>query len=201
MNMEENLILIFVKNPQLGKVKTRLAEGIGNVKALEVYLQLVSITEKVTQEFQNATLHVYFSDHEEEKYWGSHKQFVQTGKDLGEKMQKAFEEGFVLGYKKIVGIGCDLPDISVEIIQNAFEILQFKDTVFGPAKDGGYYLLGMKEVCECIFQNKAWSTESLLQHTLHELVENKLTFGKLALLNDIDTLQDLLQSPLAYLNN
>lgn len=192
MIMKENLILIFVKNPELGKVKTRLAKGIGNEKALEVYLQLLAITEKVSQEFQNAALHVYFSDHIEKKFWSKHQQYVQNGKDLGEIMQNAFEDGFALGYKNIIGIGSDLPDLSREIIQVAFEILKVKDTVFGPAKDGGYYLIGMKKIYDCIFQNKAWSADNLLKDTLKELENNKITFSKkLPLLNDIDTLEDL----------
>lgn len=195
--MKENLILIFVKNPALGKVKTRLAEGIGNEKALEVYLNLLAITEKVTQEIPNATLHVYFSDHQEEKYWGSQKQFIQQGKDLGEKMLDAFERGFDLGFKNIIGIGSDLPDLSRKIIQDAFEILKEKDTIFGPAKDGGYYLLGMKQVHQCIFQNKAWSTCHLLEDTVNDLERHKISFSKnLPLLNDIDTPEDLFTSSL-----
>ncbi|MFN5417504.1 MAG: TIGR04282 family arsenosugar biosynthesis glycosyltransferase [Flavobacteriia bacterium] len=190
--MKENLLIIFVKNPELGKVKTRLAEGIGNEKALEVYLQLLALTEKVTQEFTNASLHIYFTEHEDKNYWSEHQHFIQQGKDLGEKMQNAFENGFKLGFKNIVGIGSDLPDLSVEILQNAFDFLKMNDTVFGPAKDGGYYLLGMKKIQKCIFQNKAWSTDYLLNDTLIELKNNKITFSKkLPLLNDIDTRQDL----------
>ena len=91
--MEKKLLIIFVKNAKLGKVKTRLAKSIGDEKALEVYNQLVEITEKATQQL---IVHkrVYFSEEIIEEKWQKTSKHVQKGADLGEKMQKAFKKAF-----------------------------------------------------------------------------------------------------------
>ena len=91
-------------------------------------------------------------------------------------------------------IGSDLPDISPEIIEEGFEVLEDNEVVFGPAEDGGYYLVGMSKPEFCVFQNKKWSTEVLLHDSLTELKEKNSTAGLLKTLNDIDTFDDLKQS-------
>jgi hypothetical protein len=106
-------------------------------------------------------------------------------------MKNAFKSGFRNGYKKIVLIGSDLPDINESIIKNAFEVLKIKDTVFGPAQDGGYYLIGMKQVHSQIFDNKPWSKPHLLDVTLQELKSQNISYSLIETLNDIDTFEDL----------
>ncbi|MCB9223019.1 MAG: TIGR04282 family arsenosugar biosynthesis glycosyltransferase [Crocinitomicaceae bacterium] len=189
--MSEDLIIVFTKNLIPGKVKTRLAASIGDDGAFEVYKELLDITEKVTGKIDNADLHIYYSDQIDEYHWKDKPKFVQKGSDLGERMQQAFEHSFSMGYRRVIGIGSDLPDINTRILIQALESLHDKKTVFGKAKDGGYYLLGMVNLYDCIFIDKSWSTDQLLKQTLDELIVKDISFDILAELSDIDTLEDL----------
>lgn len=189
----KNLLIVFVKNIVSGKVKTRLAQTIGNENALLIYKELLQITEKATQQLQNCAVQVYFSESIEENQWKNCEKFIQQGNDLGEKMQNAFNNGFNSGYEKILLIGSDLPDISASIIEQGFDELTNNDIVFGPAEDGGYYLVGMKKLQTNIFQNKPWSNAKLLSLTLKELSNHKLQL--LPFLNDIDVYEDLIKYP------
>ena len=193
----KNLLIVFVKNIKLGKVKTRLAKSIGDDGAIEVYKHLVAITEQETKKTTNCDLHIYFSDVIIETKWEDHLKFVQCEGDLGIKMKNAFENGFRMGYKSIMGIGSDLPNLNAEIIDNGFEALEKVQSVFGPAEDGGYYLIGMNKLQSCIFENKPWSTENLLKISLEELELNNISYSLLEVLNDIDTVEDLKESILA----
>jgi rSAM/selenodomain-associated transferase 1 len=188
--MSKNLLIVFVKNIILGKVKTRLAKTVGDNMAFDVYKELVDITEACSKKV-TATKHIYFSDVVINSLWVDELKFVQEGVDLGERMQKAFEKGFSEGYERIVLIGSDLPDISDQIIQEGLDCLEKNEVVFGPAEDGGYYLVGMNKPHFSVFQNKEWSTEGLLKTTLSELNERKIKVGLLKTLNDIDTFEDL----------
>ena len=191
--MSKELLIVFVKNIKLGKVKTRLAKSIGNEGAFEVYKHLVEITENATQKVKHEK-HIYFSNVIIDEKWPNTPKFIQKGADLGEKMQNAFEKGFSDGYKKIILIGSDLPDISATIIQKGFDQLNNSEIVFGPAEDGGYYLIGMNKMYKSIFENKKWSTKELLKTTLLELENNETKVSLLHKLNDIDTIDDLKHS-------
>lgn len=191
------LLLIFAKNILLGKVKTRLAATIGTQAAFEVYKHLVELTEAQTALLEDCAIHVWFSNVIIDEKWPEHPKFVQEGADLGERMEAAFAQGFAQGYTHIVGIGTDLPDLSAEIMSAGFEQLNRHDTVFGPAEDGGYYLLGMKKIVPEIFRNQAWSTEGLLEETLSRLRAAGLSVALLPTLNDVDTLEDLRASSIA----
>lgn len=191
--MPKELLIIFVKNILLGKVKTRLAKSIGDQAAFTIYKELVEITENAVAQ-SKSDRRVYFSDVIiQEKFAGS-KKYVQTGADLGERMFNAFKEGFEDGYENIVLIGSDLPDLKGEIIEEALAELNQSDFVFGPAKDGGYYLIGMKENHLFPFQNKVWSQSELLKQTIEEISLKNLRISKLKELNDIDTLKDYQES-------
>ena len=189
----KQLLIIFVKNTKLGKVKTRLAKTIGDEGALEVYTQLVQITEKASETIAVDTI-IYFSDTIINTKWKTVPKKVQTGNDLGERMQNAFRDGFKQGYESIVLIGSDLPEISKNIILNGFAALEKKETVFGPAEDGGYYLIGMKSLYPMLFENKPWSKNNLLAITLQELSRENIGFSLIETLNDIDTFEDLIKS-------
>lgn len=191
--MGKNLLIVFVKNIILGKVKTRLAKTIGDVGAFHIYSELVGITEKETQKVQ-ADRHIYFSDVIIPSKWEGDQKFVQEGQDLGERMKNAFADGFKKGYENIVVIGSDLPNISKEVIEAGFEKLASHEVVFGPADDGGYYLLGMTEMNAGIFEEKPWSQSTLLDVTLQQLSEQKKSVALLNTLNDIDTFEDLIAS-------
>ena len=191
--MPKQLLIVFVKNIQLGKVKTRLAKTIGDKKALEVYKKLIAITEKSTQNI-NVDCHIYYSDFIDNNYWNNTPKFIQKGNDIGERMANAFKDSFNKGYQQIILIGSDIPDINETIINNGFKALETTPIVFGPAEDGGYYLVGMKINTSSIFMQKPWSQPSLLEETLTELKHNNQSYTLLETLNDIDTFEDLKSS-------
>lgn len=191
--MTKNLLIVFVKNIILGKVKTRLAKTIGDEGAFQIYSELVGITEQETQRV-NAIRHIYFSDVIISSKWENDQKFTQEGADLGIRMKNAIQNGFDQGFENIIVIGSDLPDISSEVIEKAFEQLQSNDVVFGPAYDGGYYLLGMSQMIPSIFDNKPWSQSNLLECTLDEISEQGKSISLLQTLNDIDTFEDLVNS-------
>jgi rSAM/selenodomain-associated transferase 1 len=192
--MKNNHLIIFVKNKIPGKTKTRLAAGIGPQKAMEIYDLLLAHTHLATRclPFKKT---VYFSQQlENNGLWadGNFSLALQQGPGLGERMQEAFEQQFAAGAERVCIIGSDTFEISPELIQQAFQVLETKDTVIGPAHDGGYYLLGMNELQPEFFQNKAWSTESVLPQTLEDIERLQLSCSLLPQLNDIDHKEDWL---------
>ena len=189
--MEENLILIFTRNPELGKVKTRLAASIGNQNALDVYKFLLKHTQEIVSKVDATRRVLYSEEIINNDIWDNkiYQKALQSGTDLGEKMKNAFAEGFKNGYKKIVIIGTDLYDLEASNIEIAFQKLENHDVVIGPAEDGGYYLLGLKCIPENIFSNKKWSTETVFKDTLNDIVSYKVHL--LDIKNDIDTVDDI----------
>ncbi|MTE26443.1 TIGR04282 family arsenosugar biosynthesis glycosyltransferase [Winogradskyella ouciana] len=197
--MTDALVIVFVKNIKLGTVKTRLAKTVGDYGAFEVYSELVKITEKATEAL-DIDKRIYFSNAAVDTQWENEFKTVQKGIDLGERMLNAFKDGFEAGYERIVLIGSDLPDINSTHIENGLDALKTNDMVFGPAEDGGYYLVGMSKMEELIFKNKPWSQANLLELTLQELEEKQAKVGILETLNDIDNYDDLIVSDF-YKNN
>lgn len=192
LRMKHNqLLIVFAKNSVLGTVKTRLAKTKGNAFAFDVYRRLVSITEQATMNLQGTDVHVYFSDTIDPNSWSNVRKYVQQGADLGARMRNAFQRGFDQGYERIIGIGTDLPDLSTEVLSEGLIALESHDTVFGPSEDGGYYLIGMRQMLPMIFEEKPWSTEDVLSLTLEQLKANNRTVVTLRTLNDIDILEDL----------
>jgi len=194
--MTKQLLVVFIKNPILGKVKTRLAASLGDQKALRIYKKLLDHTLQITGNLEYDKI-VYYSDFVPEKdEWLStgFKQRLQIGQDLGQKMENAFEEGFRAGYSRIVIIGSDCFELTGCHIAEAFDNLENSNVVLGPATDGGYYLLGMTELFENVFENKKWSTHSVLRDTIKNLTDTNSKFYLLDQLNDIDTESDLQSS-------
>lgn len=189
--MKNNALIIFIRNPELGKVKTRLAKTIGDEKALKVYRDLLSHTMSETKNLTCDTFVYYDNSIEQSDIWSNHlyEKRVQFGVDLGAKMQNAFQELFNLGYKNCIIVGSDLFDLQSKHITDALDKLKKNDVVIGPAEDGGYYLLGLKEVIPSVFLNKIWGTETVLEATLKDVAQYSIGF--LEVLNDIDTFEDL----------
>lgn len=184
-------LIIFTRNPELGKVKTRLAKTVGDDSALEIYKFLLKHTVAITKNL-NVDKYVFYSENiHREDIWDPEifRKKLQTGTDLGEKMQNAFSELFEMGYEKVLIVGSDIFELDQSDIENAFEVLQTTETVIGPATDGGYYLLGMKERNVAIFQNKNWGTSTVLEETLSDLRQKKYVL--LEERNDVDYYQDI----------
>ena len=188
--MKEALI-VFVKNLVKGKVKTRLAATAGDDKAYKVYNYLLNYTYSVVTDVP-ASKYIFYSDHADEFKGLAYKSFVQTGVDLGDRMQHAFKEVFDEGYHKVVIIGSDTLEITPDLIKEAFQKLNDYDVVIGPALDGGYYLLGMTSLYQELFEDIAWSSPTVLESTLQVLRKSGHSFTLLKALNDIDTEEDWL---------
>lgn len=187
----KNALIIFTRNPELGKCKTRIAKTIGDEAALEIYLYLINHIESITK---NITVdkYVFYSDQiKEEDIWEKEifKKKLQYGNDLGSRMENAFTELLGMGYQKIILIGSDLLELNSNHIENAFDLLSQNDYVIGPAHDGGYYLIGLKSLNPEIFKNKQWGNSSVLKDTLHDLEGQSVSL--LETLNDIDVYEDL----------
>ena len=121
---------------------------------------------------------------------------LQQGEGLGEKMQNAFVSGFQDDYEKIVLIGTDCYNLNANILEDAFFCLDKNEVVFGPANDGGYYLVGMTKSNPGLFLNKTWSHENVLEEATDFLNENDLNYGLVQELIDVDTYDDLTQTNL-----
>lgn len=186
-------LIIFTRNAELGKVKTRLAATLGNAKTFAIYTKLVTHTIEVTKQ-ADANRFIYYASYipGHDEWNATHfTKRLQHGNDLGERMHLAFEELFTDGYQLITIIGTDCPGITKDIIDEAFNALQHADIAIGPAKDGGYYLLAMKKMNAEIFQNISWSTGEVLLQTLDCCRSLKLSTHLLPELTDVDVEEDL----------
>ena len=191
MAKEKDLIIIFTRNPELGKVKTRLAKTIGDASALKIYELLLNHTEKTIRNI-NCDKAVYYSIKlRDNDLWDNsiYQKHQQKGHDLGKRMLNAFTEAFNNNYKKVVIVGSDLFDLQPKHLKDAFNQLDKNDAVIGPAQDGGYYLLGMKTLHRQVFSNKVWGTSTVLRDTLQDI--KHINVHLLEELNDIDTYDDI----------
>lgn len=194
--MDNNLLMIFIKNPVEGKVKTRLAAAIGSANALLVYKKLLVHTREVAANISCDHQVWYSSMVDRTDSWSS-EQFDkkrQRGSDLGERMSNAFRMAFENGYKKVVIIGSDCAGLTPGHIERAFHDLETHDAVIGPSEDGGYYLLGTSEFRPDIFSDVKWSTSTVFKSTEQHFRRLGLSYSTLEVLNDIDTIEDLKQS-------
>lgn len=197
-NRGEQALIIFAKNPVLGKVKTRLACDIGDAAALEIYHQLLAHTAKESRLLlENVDIFLYFSDSLPLLLAGFPPQDFryrrQVGDDLGQRMANAFADIFSAGYAQAVIIGTDCFELQASHLQAAFaQIADAKnDFVIGPALDGGYYLLAMRQLFAPIFVDKTWSSPTVLADTVADILAQKLTIAFLPTLRDVDTVADL----------
>lgn len=194
----KNALIIFVRNPVLGKVKTRLAEGIGDEKALMVYRHLLQHTHAITVNLPVTKFVYYAGSLNKNDLWNGFEKRLQLGNDLGERMKNAFTELFETGFKNICIIGSDCYELSSDILADAFEKLNKAEAVIGPASDGGYYLLGINKPVPEFFIDKNWSTDTVFTDTLKDASALNLSLYQLPMLQDIDTETDLHNSALAF---
>jgi rSAM/selenodomain-associated transferase 1 len=197
--IKKNALIIFIKNPQLGRVKTRLAQTVGNENALSIYQQLLSITRMVALSLnEEVALHLFYSDFINDSDEFDNQLFIkhlQLGNDLGERMQNAFQTVFETAENAII-IGSDCPMITPDLLRNGFNRLHTYIYVLGACEDGGYYLMGMQKHCFLkdksffVFENINWSTSSVYADTVTRLKKRNLSLYDLPTLFDIDTEAD-----------
>lgn len=193
LSVNNKCLIIFYRNPELGKVKTRLAATLGDEAALAIYGKLSGHTRSVVEELDVDKI-VYYSHYiDKEDNWpnGYFEKALQQGSDLGARMSRAFDEAFTKGYRSVCVIGTDCFEVTSEIISKAYKILESRDAVIGPALDGGYYLLGMRKSIPSLFKHKDWSTDSVCSDTIDDLKNLNHSYEKLPILRDVDEESDL----------
>uniref|UniRef100_Q3AQ78 Glycosyltransferase n=1 Tax=Chlorobium chlorochromatii (strain CaD3) TaxID=340177 RepID=Q3AQ78_CHLCH len=198
MAPSECLLAILTRNPELGQVKTRLAKAIGKEAALHIYELLRHRTAEVAQALASERM-VFYSNYlpTSDCFSPTHFHYsLQAGADLGERMHHALASGLTAGFRSVVLIGTDCYDITPEILQAAFVALERYEVVIGPATDGGFYLIGMKQPMPHLFFQRKWSTSSVLKESCIRLQQAGTKYALLKELSDIDTLEDLQQSSL-----
>lgn len=184
-------LIIFVRNPEKGKVKTRLAKTLGEDQALAIYKALLAKTRAVAEGVDALRLLFYSVQVRENDDWPGSKfeKRQQQGNDLGERMAHAFEVALNLADAAII-VGSDIAQIDTSIIEHAFAALSSHDYVIGPALDGGYYLLGMKRPSPELFRGMEWSTNQVAKITQERILETGGTLAFAPTLSDIDFAED-----------
>lgn len=190
-------ILVFLKAPYPGQVKTRLGKFIGNAQAAQLYQYFVEDILTTVDALGIRSL-IFFSPIDGlsmlQSWLGCHRTYIpQQGDNLGDRMAHAFRTSFALGYQQVLIVGSDSPDLPSAYLQEALEALQQDKAVIGPSEDGGYYTLGFTPhtFCPEVFQDMPWSTSQVYPLTLERLKHNAHAIQILPIWSDIDTLDDL----------
>jgi uncharacterized protein len=189
-------VLVFVREPVAGRVKTRLAAEIGTEAALRVYTRLAE--HAVTQALRlgpAVQVRVHYTPDGARgvvQQWlgGGPVYLPQHGDDLGDRMRSAFQAAFDRGFRQVVIIGSDLPRMSTDLLRHAFALLDQHPVVLGPADDGGYYLLGLRQMQD-VFHGIPWSTDRVLDCTSQRLRRAGISPALLEPLRDVDHAADL----------
>lgn len=186
-------LVIFVRNPVTGQVKTRLAKDIGDERALAIYLQLLQHTLEITRSLSFRKFIYYADEVSDYDLWSvpGYTKRKQRGNDLGERMLNAFKELFDQGFTRIIIIGSDCLQLKTDTLEKAVALLESNSAVIGPASDGGYYLLGLTKFYPDLFIDKPWSTNKVFAKTIDDLINQGISYTLLEELNDIDDATDL----------
>ncbi|MCG8551159.1 MAG: TIGR04282 family arsenosugar biosynthesis glycosyltransferase [Desulfobacterales bacterium] len=192
-----NAVIVFIKSPEKGRVKTRLAKGVGETAALALYRCFVMDVLDMVRSTPWA-LRVYFypdNAFDRIRAWlgDGPDLFPQQGATLGEKMGNALADTFAAGYDRAVLIGSDLPDLPSGILDKAFKGLAQCSAAIGPSRDGGYYLIGFtaKGFTPQIFHGIPWGTNQVFDLTVNAFMAHQVSHHTLPLWQDIDTRADL----------
>lgn len=198
--LSSTALVIFVRNPILGQVKTRLAKDIGDERALAIYLQLLQHTLEITRDLSFRKFIYYADEVSDYDLWSvpGYTKRKQNGTDLGERMLNSFKELFDQGFTQIIIIGSDCLQIQTEHLQEAVVLLESSAAVIGPASDGGYYLLGLTKLYPDLFVNKPWSTDQVFAKTIDDFNNQGISFALLEELSDIDDITDLGENGISF---
>lgn len=193
--MSDRALVVFVKRPSPGAVKTRLVPALGDAGAAGLYRALAEhVLEATTPEGEYERL-VFFDPEdalEEMRAWlPGVRLLAQSGDDLGARMADAFARAFARGARRVAIVGTDTPGVSRETVDQALGALDEADVVIGPAEDGGYYLLALRAPRPELFAGIAWSTPTVCDETLRRAAASALAVHRLPRRRDVDTLEDL----------
>ncbi|MDQ6799339.1 MAG: TIGR04282 family arsenosugar biosynthesis glycosyltransferase [Acidobacteriota bacterium] len=194
-------LLVFARLPEPGRVKTRLAESIGDEKALAVYdAMLKDLLHAIGNSSDDTEIEIAWAPSERangevlRQAFGSHTLVMQTGSNLGDRLSMAFSERFFFHRtQKVIAIGVDDPRLSRELVDHAFGLLDSCEWVVGPALDGGYYLIGCRAAAfnPAIFDGMPWGTSSVMASTLDRIRDWGHAAAMLPARYDIDVIEDL----------
>ncbi len=194
----DSALIVFAKHPAPGRVKTRLTPPLTPDEAAELYRCMLLDTLAKVRSLPDVNGYLFYQDEPAALpyFQGIVPDFVllpQEGCDLGARMAGAFREVLSGGFQRVVIIGTDAPDLPVDYLHQAFRTLadDAVDVVFGPSADGGYYLLGLKALPDCLFEGIAWSTGTVLAESLARAEEAGLRVHLLPEWHDVDTAEDL----------
>lgn len=190
----DNALILFARDPILGKVKTRLSPFLEEDVILKLYTCFLQDSLDNIGKVENVDLFVGVAPSNESGFFtgtlGSDiRLFVQEGENLGAKMRRAIQDRFAEGYERVVIIGSDSPSLPASYLYRALG--SDKDMVLGPSTDGGYYLIGMREKVVEVFKDVTWGTETVLQETCERLVQKGASLELLPVWYDVDTPEDL----------
>ena len=190
-------ILVFLRAPEKGRVKTRLARDIGEEKALALYREFVGFTLTAVKSSGMDSRICFYPENKigllTDWLGKDHYYMPQTGDDLGQRMENALSRVFDQGAEKAVLVGTDIPDIRASHFVTAFDLLSHRDVVLGPSLDGGYWLIGFRKegFYPGLFHQMSWGTDCVFKTTRDKCRSAGLSLGLLPALQDIDTLADL----------
>ena len=188
-------LIVFARAPELGQVKTRLAAGLGDIAALEIYRRLAGQVISAVRAGDSYSVTVAYTPAATEHLmceWLGPSTVLkpQVGGDLGVRMAHAIDEALASGAQRVVVIGTDCPDVNAHVVEAAFQRLATSDAVLGPATDGGYYLIGMSSVHRQLFDDIPWSSPDTLGATLDRARASGISVALLEERRDIDTADD-----------
>jgi rSAM/selenodomain-associated transferase 1 len=197
--IKHHTLIIFTRYPEKGKTKTRLIPVLGAKGAADLQRRMTEETitkARILQSKIKVDIEVYFTGGNEQlmsAWLGDNLVFKkQREGDLGEKMQAAFANAFNNGNKRIVLIGIDCPKLNPTILEKAFDCLSNNDLVIGPARDGGYYLIGLNTLISDLFQGINWGSSTVFQQTKNIASKLALRLHYLPILQDVDRPEDLI---------
>ncbi|HWI58256.1 MAG TPA: TIGR04282 family arsenosugar biosynthesis glycosyltransferase, partial [Bacillota bacterium] len=191
--MPSERLVVFVRAPRPGQVKTRLAQALGERAACAAYRELVQTVLGNLSALPDVELHYTPADAAGEIQswlrpgWSLHP---QVPGDLGRRLQAAFQTIFQQGAQRVVVVGSDCPAVTTQDVATAWAALDSADVVLGPACDGGYWLIGLRQAQPALFERVPWGTPAVFQETLERARGAKLTITRLRKLSDVDTLAD-----------
>ncbi len=188
--------MIFVKQPEPGRVKTRLGRSIGLEKSALLYSRLAQRVWHQIRRYEMCEHWVLFEPSSAVKMirtWlpDADRYVAQADGDLGQRLAEAFAEAQDGGRRGVIAIGSDVPDLGAADLREAFELLRDHDAVIGPADDGGYWLIGLSRLFPEVFRGISWSTSGVASETIRVLENHKKSYARLRSLKDIDEVDDL----------
>lgn len=205
--LERRSLLMMVRYPEPGRVKSRLANDLGEKPAAEIYRfcaeSLFRAATSLPEDIDNFLYCADESDCDRISSWAGGKfgYLAQPEGELADRLIEGFELAFDQGATKVIIVASDVPDIRSELIQRAFNALNQKDVVIGPSPDGGYYLIGLNNLHPGLFRDIRWSTRAVLRETLQNAKTSHLSVVLLPQLQDIDTAEDWVKWRACSLND